>query len=74
MNPTTEVLQRAKNQVVTSFTKDVIEFGITPANKNLFVISIVNERGGMRFLLDCYFTIKTGRLTRCKTIEKKLIG
>jgi hypothetical protein len=70
MKPTEEILQKAINSVKSPFTVEVIEFGFTPSNKNQFGISIVNLRGGSKILLDYYFTIKTGKLVKCITIEK----
>lgn len=69
MKPTEEILQKAIASVKTSFTVEVIEFGFTPSNKNQFGISVVNVRGGFKILLDCYFTIKTGKFVKCITVE-----
>jgi hypothetical protein len=73
MKPKEEILQNAIASVKSSFTVEVIEFGFTPSNKNHFGISVVNVRGGNKILLDYYFTIKTGKLVKCITIETKII-
>lgn len=71
MKPTEEILKKAIASVKSSFTVDVIEFGFTPSKKNQFGISVVNVRGGNTILLDYYFTVKTGKLVKCITIENK---
>ena len=69
MKPTSEILKKAVAQASSSFTKEVMEFGFTPSNKNHFGISVVNVRGGRKMLIDFTFTIKTGKLVKTKTIE-----
>ena len=69
MKPTEEILQKAIASARNPFTVEVIEFGFTPSNKNHFGISVVNVRGGRKTLLDYYFTIKTGKLVKCITVE-----
>ena len=71
MKPTEEILQKAIVSVKSPFTVEVIEFGFTPSNKNQFGISVINVRGGNKILLDYYFTVKTGKLVKCITIENK---
>lgn len=71
MKPTKEVLEKAIAIVKSPFTVEVIEFGFTPTNRNHFGISAVNVREGRKILLDYYFTIKTGKLVKCLTIENK---
>lgn len=73
MKPTKDILKKAIATVKSSFTVEVIEFGFTPANKNQFGISVVNVRDGTKILLDYYFTIKTGKLVKCITIEKSFV-
>ena len=73
MNPTEEILQNAIASVKSPFTVEVIAFGFTPPNKNQFGISVVNVRGGYKIVLDYYFTIKTGKLVKCITIENKIL-
>jgi hypothetical protein len=70
MKPTEEVLQKAIASMKSPFTVEIIELGFTPSNKNQFGISVINLRGGSKILLDYYFTIKTGKLVKCITIEK----
>lgn len=69
MKPTREVLEKALSVVKSPFTVEIIEFGFTPLSKNQFGISVVNMRGNTKILLDYYFTIKTGKLVKCKTVE-----
>lgn len=69
VKPTNEILQKAIEMAKSPFTVEVIEFGFTPSNKNQFGISVVNVRGGFKILLDCYFTIKTGKFVKYITVE-----
>jgi hypothetical protein len=74
VKPTKKVLQKAIASVKSSFTVEIIEFGFTPTNRNQFGISVLNVRSGKKILLDCYFTIKTGKLVRCITVEESFIS
>lgn len=69
MKPTSKILKKAVAQASSLFTKEVMEFSFTPANKNHFGISVVNVRGGRKMLIDFYFTIKTAKLVKIKTVE-----
>lgn len=71
--PSEEILQKAIKSVETSFTKEVMTFSFTPSSRDQFGISLINERGGRRLLIDFYFTVKTGKLVKSVTVEDSLI-
>jgi hypothetical protein len=69
MKPTKDVLEKALSILNSPFTIELIQFGFTPLNKNQFGISLVNVRSNSKIVLDYYFTIKTGKLVKCETVE-----
>jgi len=64
------IIDKAINQVKTSFTTDVMPLSMTPANNNHFVVSIVNVRCGAKIVIDYTFTIKTAKIVKSEVIEK----
>ena len=67
--PKPEILKKAIAQANSPFTKEIMQFSFIPLNKNHFGISVINVRGGKKFLIDYWFSIKTGKLIKSKTIE-----
>ena len=69
MTPSAQILEKVINEVKTGFTKEVITNSFIPTNKNHFGISVINERGGFKFIIDYTFTIKKGKLVNSKAIK-----
>ena len=69
--PTDPIIEKAKQQVVTWFTTDVMP--CSEIGRDWFIISVVNNRGGFTTLIDYKFRTSTGKLISSKTIEGKAI-
>lgn len=73
MKPSTQILEKAIAQVKSSFTKDVMPFGMAAKKENHFIISVTNVRMGQEFLIDYTFTVKTGKMVSSELIESRYL-
>jgi len=71
MNPIESILNKAILQVNSPFTKEIMPLGVVSKNKNQFIVSVLNQRGGKEILIDYYFTIKTAKMVKSNTIYIK---
>jgi len=64
------IINKAINQAKSPFTIDVMPLTSIPTNRNHFIVSVINFRSGIKFVIDYTFTIKTAKMVKSQIIEK----